>query len=121
MKKLTEFRLRDGTSIQFEVDAVDPIAVTSAQTSTQPPVVRGMGSVQIAEKAEETLESALGRIRPIAEALIDKLRDLTQPPDTVQVEFGVKLSASAGAFIAAAATEANFKINLTWKRESAGK
>ena len=33
------------------------------------------------------------------------------------MEFGRKLNAQAGAFIAAAGTEANYKVTLTWKRE----
>jgi hypothetical protein len=38
----------------------------------------------------------------------------------VGVEFGVTLSAEAGAFIAAAGTAANFKVTLTWHRLAAG-
>jgi hypothetical protein len=34
----------------------------------------------------------------------------------VAVEFGVKMSAETGAVIAKASTEANFKINLSWKK-----
>jgi hypothetical protein len=44
--------------------------------------------------------------------------DLATPPDTVKIEFGVKLTAEAGVVIAKAATEANFKLSLEW---SAGK
>jgi Trypsin-co-occurring domain 1 len=33
----------------------------------------------------------------------------------IQVEFGIKLSATAGAFLASMATESNFRVNLPWK------
>jgi hypothetical protein len=59
----------------------------------------------------------MGRIKPAATAIISKLRELNQPPDTIGVEFGIKLSAGAGAILASAGAEANFKVTLTWKRE----
>jgi hypothetical protein len=34
------------------------------------------------------------------------------------VEFGLELSAEAGAFIAAASSTANFKVTLSWRRSS---
>ena len=107
MKRLVEFPLADGGSIHVEVEsAMEPGGRA----------VRGMDTSEVAERAADTLETALAKIRPAAEAIILRLRDLSQPPDVVAVEFGLKLSASAGAVIAAAATEANFKIDLTWKR-----
>jgi len=47
---------------------------------------------------------------------LQQLRSLAEPPDEVAVEFGVKMNAETGAIIAKASTEANFKINLTWKK-----
>lgn len=110
MKRLVEFPLADGTAILVEVDA----AADSGGKA-----VRGAAAAEVAERACDTLEAALAKMRPAAEAIIGRLRDLSQPPDTIAVEFGLKLSASAGAVIAAAATEANFKIDLTWKRRGA--
>jgi hypothetical protein len=39
--------------------------------------------------------------------------NLCVPPQITVVEFGVKLSADADAFIASVETEANFKVPLT--------
>ena len=78
----------------------------------------GTNTREIAEKAEQTFESALGQIKPAAAAVIAKLRDLSDPPEQVGIEFGIKLGAKAGAFITSADAEATFKITLTWKRES---
>lgn len=98
--------MQDGTAILVEVDAADIGAG-----------MRGAGASEMVEKARDTFEAALARIRPAAEGIIANLQALSVKPDTVAVEFGLKLSASAGAVIASAATEANFKINLTWKRK----
>jgi len=35
-------------------------------------------------------------------------------PDSVRVEFGIKLSASAGVIVASGGDEADFKISMTW-------
>jgi len=79
------------------------------------PAARGEPGVP--EKAHQTFEAALDKIRPAAQTIIKKLRALHDPPDEIKVEFGLKLNAQAGAFIAAAGTEANYKVTLTWKRE----
>ena len=78
------------------------------------PAARGGDVVQ---RAGQTFEAALERVRPAAQAIIAKLRALHDPPDEIEVEFGIKMSAEAGAFVAAAGMEANYKVTLTWKRE----
>ena len=105
MKRLGEFLLQEGWSITVEVDE----ELTGG-------TVRAARPGEIAETARLTFEEALNKVRPAAEALISKLRSLSDPPDQVGVEFGLKLSATAGMVVAAAAVEANYKVTLTWKR-----
>ncbi len=107
MKRLIEFPLEDGTTILVEVEVPEEPGVAPA----------ARGGPGTPEKAQQTFEAALDKIRPAAQALIQKLRALHDPPDQIQVEFGLKLNAQAGAFVAAASTEANYKVTLTWKRE----
>ncbi len=78
-------------------------------------------ATQAIDQATDTFESALENVRGAAEAILHQLSSLAQPPDEVAVEFGVKMSAESGAIIAKLAGEANFKINLTWKKNQAGK
>ena len=106
MKHLVEFPLEDGSTVLVESDEPE-----------KGPVVRGITPHELAEKAEQTLETALDKIRPVAAAVIAKLRDLSDAPEQVEVEFGIKLGAKAGAFLASADTEATFKVTMTWKRE----
>ncbi len=105
MKQLVEFPLADGGSILVEVDAPEGGRLV--------PASRGGETVA---KAQQTFEAALDKVRPAASAIIAKLRALHDPPDEIEVEFGLKMSAEAGAFIAAAGVEANYKVTLTWKR-----
>jgi hypothetical protein len=107
MTQLIEFPVGGGQSIFVEVE-----------DSAAGPVTRGIGSQSIATRASQTFEEAIGRVRPAAEAIVAQLRGLASAPDEVAVEFGLALSAQAGAFIAAAGTEANFKVSLTWRRRA---
>ena len=106
MGQLVEFPLEDGGSVLVEVDA----AVG--------PVTRGLGDRhEVAEQAQQTFEQAVARVQPAAQALISRLRSLADAPEEIGVEFGLELSAEAGAFIAAASSTANFKVTLTWRRD----
>ena len=57
----------------------------------------------------------------MASGLVGNLRAIGDaagnPPDEVQVEFGLILSAEAGAILAAASATANYKVTMTWKRQ----
>lgn len=68
------------------------------------------------ENAPATLEEALDRIRPIANAVIRKIRSIDVTPDELEVKFGVKLSVGANVIISKTAAEANFEFKLAWKR-----
>jgi hypothetical protein len=103
LKRLIEFPLQDNGSVIIEVD--------DEQSDR---IVRGANPSEVAEKAKQTFEDALDKIKPAAQAIITKLRGLHDEPDEVSVEFGIKLSAEAGAFIASAGVEANYKVSLKW-------
>jgi len=105
MKRLIEFPLEDGGSILVEVDELEGGVVRAA---TRPG--------EVVEKAKQSFEAALDKIKPAAAAIVAKLRGLSDPPDEMEVEFGLKMSAKAGAMVAAAGTEANYKVTLKWKR-----
>jgi hypothetical protein len=105
MAQLVEFPLDGGGSVLVQVQDV-----TGGQ------VTRGLGDRHVLERAQHSFEEAISRIQPAAEALVSRLRALTETPDEIGVEFGLELSAEAGAFIAAVSTTANFKVSLTWRR-----
>lgn len=106
MSELVEYELADGSRVLIEVE----------QLRTGP-VTRGGRAEDVVTKAESTLEHALRRIGPVTAAAFAQLRDVAEPPDEIDIEFGVKLSADLGAIIARTGGEANFKISLRWRRE----
>lgn len=106
MKRMIEFPLEDGNTILVEVDEDDNAGG----------LVKASRSGETVEKARQTFEQALDKIKPAASAIIQKLRSLHDAPDEIEVEFGLKLNAESGAFIAAAGIEANYTVTLKWKK-----
>jgi hypothetical protein len=108
MKRLISYPLEAGGSVLIEVE--DGIAG---------PVTRGLHPSDVVETIGGSLETALEAIGPAAVAVSSKFRSFVDAPEDVEVEFGLKFSGQAGAFIASASTEAQFKIKMVWKGKPA--
>ena len=61
----------------------------------------------------------MDQVRVVANATLGKLQDLAQAPEQVEVEFGVRLNAEAGAVIARTQAEGHLQVKLTWTRSRA--
>jgi len=73
---------------------------------------------ELAEKSAKALNTAMGVIRAMAERVTATIDKISDKPTEVSVEFGLKLDAEAGAYIAKAGSEAAFTVTLTWTREA---
>jgi hypothetical protein len=100
VSQVVEFPLEGGGTVRVEVEPEDGVAPAGRMVTI----------------AQQSLHKALDPIRPIAESVLEKLRDLSQSPDRVSVEFGVKLSAETGLVVARGTTEANFTVCVEWNR-----
>ena len=107
MKQFIDFPLEDGGSIVVEAEVLEPEGVRRSGRDEDTII-----------KAGRTLETALDRVKPAAEAILKRLTDLSQRPDEIEVEFGIKVTAEAGAIIASGSVEANYTVKLKWARES---
>lgn len=107
VKGLVQYRLETGGNVLVEVEETD---LEKGRT----PVSR---KPRVPEEATKEFEQALDDIRPVADAIVQKFKDLSSKPDNIGVEFGVKMNAQAGALIAATSVEANFRVTLSWNRE----
>jgi hypothetical protein len=105
-KVVAQFSLDDGTPFLVEIDEPESGAVERISLDTG----------QIVVKAKQTFEEALEKVKPVASVAISKLRDLNTPADEVEIKFGLKLNADAGAIIASVGGEVNFEITLKWKQ-----
>jgi hypothetical protein len=68
----------------------------------------------LAARSSMALDSAMATIRQVAERVTSATKNLMQPPDDVEIEFGLKLDAVAGALIARTGAEAHFSVTLRW-------
>jgi hypothetical protein len=108
VRRLVEYPPNDGSSGLVEVDE----EARGGRGATRKP------SEVVAERATQPFDTALEKISHAAIELMAQCRNLREPPQIAVVEFSVKLSAEAGAFLASSATEANFKVTQTRRRDS---
>lgn len=66
----------------------------------------------------ETLQDALGHIRPALDAVAESIRGMAHVPDVVRVDFGIKLTGEAGVVVAKVASEANFTVSVEWQQRT---
>lgn len=107
MKRLVKFTLKDGSTVLVETEEaeVEGEMIRVSRQST---------SREIVDIANQTFEDSLGIVKPVANTVLNRLKDLTKQPEEVKVSFGISMDLKAGMFIAAD-TGANFNVTLTWK------
>ena len=100
MAEVMRYQVGDGSSVLVEVDE-DTYGIEN--------VARAPEGVL---EAGQRLEAALASVREAARAALDSLAKLS--PETVEVEFGIKLAGEAGALIAKTSAEGHFTVRLSW-------
>ena len=108
MKRLISYSLASGGNVVIEVE--EPAGG---------PVTRGLHPSEVVETVGNTFEAAIEAIKPAVLAVASKLRNFADAPEDLEVEFGLKFTGQAGAFIASASTEAQFRVKMVWKGKPA--
>ncbi|MDQ0387953.1 hypothetical protein CJI59_18030 [Streptomyces sp. Alain-F2R5] len=104
MDRLVEFSTEDGARVVVEgVEDEDGARLVS----------RGDGPA----RAARTFEASLEGVRAAAGSALRVFRDGSLRPDSVELEFGVKLTAETGAVIAKGAAEGHLVVRLSWSPE----
>jgi hypothetical protein len=109
MSQLVEFGLENSDA------TVLVVARDSSGTVPDGTVYRGGLPRDLVERSGQTLEEAISRVKPAAQALVAAMTNLPRQPDEFTVTFGIELSGSMGAIIASTAATANITITLTWR------
>jgi hypothetical protein len=102
VRPLVEVPVENGESVLFAIRETEYGAVPTAKPG------------QVAARAAESLQNALSRVRPAAEAVLATFQDLPERPAKVSVRFGITFTATAQVVIAEAAAEAHFEVTLEW-------
>jgi hypothetical protein len=103
VKQLIEFPLEGGGVVLVEVEERDEAGPQRAGRLDE-----------VIESSEKSFQAALRQIHPAVDALMETLQDLTSRPNEITAQFGIKLGAKAGAFLASADAEAQFTVTLKW-------
>ncbi|MFE6843494.1 CU044_2847 family protein [Streptomyces sp. NPDC057686] len=104
---IAEFVLDDGTAVLVRV---------SGEEAASAVLTRGGPTSAVIEKAEGAFESVMYAVRAVARGVAGQIDGLVHQPDALVVEFGIELSAQAGAIITAAGASAQLKVSLTWNK-----
>ncbi|MBN6039152.1 CU044_2847 family protein [Amycolatopsis sp. 195334CR] len=104
MTEFVRFPLDDGGSVLVEVEV--PHSVERAGRPKN-----------MLREAGVSFERALDEVRGAAGAALEKFRSMG--PDEVELKFGVKLDAQAGAVIAKTGLQGQFEVKLKWLRDPA--
>ena len=72
---------------------------------------------ELAAESAAAVAKAMDVIREMGQRVTTAAEAMTRPPDSVEVSFGIKLDAEAGALIAKASAGASIDVKLTWSRE----
>ena len=107
MSRYVEFPLPDGSTVILETDEPERGVVKA-----------GVGEVM--EKVQQDFEQAVENARKAALVILEKVRRLSlhDPPDEVEITFGLKASGELNTLVVAkAGTEASYSVKLTWKKE----
>jgi hypothetical protein len=98
------FGLDNGGSVFVEVE------------EDEPGVVRASRAREVIESASTSFGTALASVRDAAATALHQFRNMDVLPDEIQVEFGVRLNAQAGAVIAKTGVAGHLKVKLTCQR-----
>ena len=119
MARYIEYQTEEGYTILVEVEEEEAAIAKGVM-----PVSRGIGDkVQdTVEEVQTRFEDAMNVVRQNAQTIINKVKGLSDPPDEVEVTFGLKAAGELGNFaVAKASAEANYTVKMKWKREEKGK
>jgi Trypsin-co-occurring domain 1 len=104
LNELVRWEITDG-AVVVEVDSQEPGFQSIARKPGQ--VIYDAGS---------RFEDALENVRNAAVSALAKFRDEVLDPDQVEIEFGVRFNAEAGAVIAKTSAEGHLVVKLAWSR-----
>jgi Trypsin-co-occurring domain 1 len=106
MLELVRFPLEVGGSLLVEVEP-------------EPGLRRAARPGEMLREASASLERALHQVRDAASAAMEQFLAMPRRPDELEIKFGLKLDAQAGAVIARTGLQGQFEVKLKWIRDGA--
>ena len=110
MKQLLQLRTNDGTDLYVEVD----------ETTVNNPLRGNSNNLEdrgVIENAQQSFDKALQPLKEISNSIINCIKNITNSPQEVEVELGLKFTAKAGIILTSLDSEAHLRVSLKWKNE----
>lgn len=110
MSKFVEFPLEGGGSIVIETAEEKRPGVSG--------FVKAGEVSETADPSRQSFDTSMENVRRSADLLVSKLRDLSQPPDEMELFFSLKATGELGSLVVAkSGGDSNFNVTLRWRRE----
>lgn len=100
--------------VSFPVDAENAVLVEV--DLDEPEIGPASRAGDLIRSATTSFDGALANVRTAASVALANFRDMDVRPDEIQLEFGLKLNAQAGAVIAKTGMDGHMQVTLTWRR-----
>ena len=120
MTRYIKYPTEDGGIMLIEVeDSTDAMLSKGGTIRASRP---GEAVKEAVEEVQTRFEDAMNVVRRNAQTIIGKVKGLSDPPDELEVTFGLKATGELGNFaVAKVGAEANYTVTMTWKREKEDK
>ncbi len=121
MSRYIKYQTADGGTVLVEIEGEAEAAIPKGGVVRAGRV--GEAVQDAVEEVQTRFEDAMEVVRRNAQTIIGKVKEgLTDPPDEVEVTFGLKATGELGNFaVAKVSAEANYTVKMTWKQEEKGK
>lgn len=105
--------------IPFETDSGDIIYIEAEDGTSGGPVTRGGGTTRSGGEDDKPkgLDKAMGVVSHVGNQIVSRIKAFDMQPDEVTADIGIRFSASTGAFLASASSEATINLTLTWRKK----
>lgn len=111
MKHLVEFTLENGGTILMEAEDSNfeeqNVICASSQHAPQ----------EVTKISNKTFEESLEVVKPVADTLLNKLKDICNKPEEIKISFGISMNLKAGMFISSN-TSSTFNVTLKWNNKN---
>jgi len=114
--QFVDVEFEDGTSALVQVSPVDgteSAATGDSQWEDDTPVGPVGAGSRVVQRSGQMLHDAFAPLAPILSGIHAQAREMSQAPDELTIEFGVKLTAGLKMAVVSGA-EASFTVTATW-------
>lgn len=112
MPELVSFPVDADNAVLVEVEVDDGVG----DGVDGPEIGPASRAGDLIRSATTSFDGALANVRAAASVTLASFRDMEVGPDEIQLEFGLKLNAQAGAVIAKTGVDGHLQVTLTWRR-----